>query len=79
LAADVFVYLPDWGHDTITNFGASGSGHDVIRIDDSVFSDWASLLTASSQSGNDTIITADADNTITLQNILLSSLQSEDF
>ncbi|MBY5403439.1 M10 family metallopeptidase [Rhizobium leguminosarum] len=76
---DVFVYSPDWGHDTITNFKASGTAHDVIRIDDSVFSDWASLLAASSQSGNDTIITADADNTIILQNVMVSDLQSEGF
>ncbi|NKJ83913.1 M10 family metallopeptidase [Rhizobium leguminosarum] len=78
-AADFFIYSPNWGHDTITNFVATGTAHDTIRIDHSVFADWASLLAASSQSGNDTIITADADNTITLQSILVSSLQSEDF
>ncbi|MFS8144428.1 calcium-binding protein, partial [Rhizobium sp. BR 249] len=78
-AADVFIYLPNWGHDTITNFVATGSAHDMIRIDHSIFADWASLLAASGQSGDDTIVTADADNTITLKNVLLSSLHSGDF
>ncbi|CAN7610806.1 M10 family metallopeptidase C-terminal domain-containing protein [Neorhizobium sp. LjRoot104] len=79
VAADFFVYLPNWGHDTITNFVATGTAHDTIRIDDSVFADWASLLAASNQSGGDTLIMADANNTITLQNVLLSSLHSGDF
>jgi serralysin len=78
-AADFFVYSPNWGHDTITNFVATGTAHDTIRIDDSVFADWASLLAASSQSGGDTIVTADANNTITLKNVTVSSLQSMDF
>ncbi|MBB6225527.1 serralysin, partial [Rhizobium leguminosarum] len=78
-AADFFVYSPNWGHDTITNFVAAGMTHDTIKIDVSVFADWAALLAASNDSGSDTIITADADNTITLKNVAVSSLQSSDF
>ncbi|MGO7587560.1 calcium-binding protein, partial [Rhizobium leguminosarum] len=78
-ATDVFIYSPHWGHDTITNFVATGSASDVISIDDSIFADWESLFAATEQSGNDTIITADADNTITLTNVALSSLHSWDF
>ncbi|MBY5790046.1 hypothetical protein HFN56_07655 [Rhizobium leguminosarum] len=78
-AADFFVFSPNWGHDTITNFVATGTAHDTIRIDHGVFADWASLLAASTQSGSDTIVTADANNTITLQNVIVSSLQSGDF
>ncbi|WP_246723279.1 beta strand repeat-containing protein, partial [Rhizobium etli] len=77
--ADVFVYLANWGHDTITNFVAAGSAHDTISIDHGIFADWESLFAASEQSGNDTIITADSDNSITLRNVALSSLQSWDF
>jgi serralysin len=77
--ADFFVYLANWGHDTITNFVATGTAHDTIRIDQNVFADWASLLAASHQSGSDTIVTADADNSITLQNVAISSLHSTDF
>ncbi|RSB96643.1 RTX toxin [Rhizobium sophoriradicis] len=78
-AADVFIYLANWGHDTITNFLAAGSAHDTISIDHGIFADWESLFAASEQSGNDTIITADSDNSITLKNVALSSLQSWDF
>jgi Ca2+-binding RTX toxin-like protein len=78
-AADTFVYLPNWGHDTITNFVATGTAHDTIRIDQTIFADWATLLAASSQSGADALITADSNNSITLQNVLVSSLQSSDF
>ncbi|EJZ16800.1 rhizobiocin/RTX toxin and hemolysin-type calcium binding protein, partial [Rhizobium sp. Pop5] len=78
-AADFFVYLPNWGHDIIIDFMATGAAHDTIRIDHSIFADWASLLAASSQSGSDTIVTADIDNTITLKNVAVSSLQSGDF
>jgi Ca2+-binding RTX toxin-like protein len=78
-AADFFVFTPNWGHDTITNFVATGTARDTIRIDSAVFADWASLLAASSQAGTDTIITADVENTITLKNVALSSLQSTNF
>ncbi len=79
IAADFFVYEPNWGHDTIMNFEVAGGAHDTIRIDHTIFADWASLLAVSTLSGNDTIITADADNTITLKNVAVSSLQSADF
>ncbi|TBC97610.1 M10 family metallopeptidase C-terminal domain-containing protein [Rhizobium ruizarguesonis] len=78
-AADVFVYSPNWGHDTITNFVATGSAHDAISIDHSIFADWETLFAAIEQFGSDTIITADSDNTITLTNVAVSSLQSWDF
>ncbi|MDE8762178.1 calcium-binding protein, partial [Rhizobium sp. CBK13] len=78
-AADLFAYSANWGHDTITNFVATGSAHDTISIDHGIFADWESLFAATEQSGNDTIITADSDNTITLRNVALSSLQSWDF
>ncbi|MBY5578872.1 RTX toxin, partial [Rhizobium leguminosarum] len=78
-AADVFVYLLNWGHDMITNFVATGAAHDTIRIDHNIFADWESLFAASSQYGNDTIVTADIDNTIVLRNVALTSLDSGDF
>ncbi|MBX5177624.1 rhizobiocin [Rhizobium lentis] len=78
-AADLFIYSSNWGHDTITNFVATGSAHDAISIDHNIFADWESLFAATEQSGSDTIITADSENTITLRNVALSSLQSWDF
>ncbi|MDR9808724.1 calcium-binding protein, partial [Rhizobium hidalgonense] len=78
-AADFFVFALNWGHDTITNFVATGAAHDTIRIDHSIFADWETLFAASSQYGNDTIVTADIDNTIVLRNVALTSLASGDF
>ncbi|MCQ1769209.1 hypothetical protein NOJ28_27165 [Neorhizobium galegae] len=78
-ASDIFVYTAGFGHDTITNFVAAGTAHDVIEVDHAVFLDWAALLAASSQSGADTIIRADADNSITLKNVAVNTLQSNDF
>nr|WP_245312364.1 calcium-binding protein [Rhizobium sp. R693] len=79
VAADFFVYAPNWGHDTIEDFVTTGAAHDTIKIDQTIFSDWASLLAASNLSGSNTIITADANNTIILKNVAVSSLQSADF
>ncbi|MEH7866668.1 calcium-binding protein [Rhizobium laguerreae] len=78
-AADIFVFSLNWGHDTITNFVATGTAFDTIRIDHNIFADWESLFAASSQYGNDTIVTADIDNTIVLRNVALASLDSGDF
>ncbi|MBY5622713.1 RTX toxin, partial [Rhizobium leguminosarum] len=78
-AADLFVYLPNCGHDTIIDFLATGTAHDTIRIDHNIFADWESLFAASSQYGNDTVVTADIDNTIVLRNVALTSLDSGDF
>ncbi|TAY69456.1 calcium-binding protein, partial [Rhizobium leguminosarum] len=78
-AADIFVFALNWGHDTITNFVTTGAAHDTIRIDHSIFADWESLFAASSQYGNDTVVTADIDNTIVLRNVALTSLDSGDF
>ncbi|MGO8396668.1 hypothetical protein ACC760_39945, partial [Rhizobium ruizarguesonis] len=55
--------------DTITNFVATGSAHDSISIDHSIFADWETLFAAIEHFGSDTIITADSDNTITLTNV----------
>ncbi|WP_206513403.1 beta strand repeat-containing protein [Rhizobium phaseoli] len=74
-AADTFVYDANGGIDTIVGFVASGSAHDVLAVDSSVFADWAHLLAASTQSGSDVIITADADDKIILKNVTVASLQ----
>ncbi|AGS25817.1 beta strand repeat-containing protein [Rhizobium etli] len=73
-AADTFVYGANGGIDTIVGFVASGTAHDVLAVDSSVFADWA-LLAASTQSGSDVIITADADDKIILKNVTVASLQ----
>lgn len=78
-SSDHFVFTPSFGNDTITGYQASGTGADQINIDHSVFADWATLLSHTAQAGADTIITADANDTITLKNTTVASLQQGNF
>ncbi|UVK54897.1 DUF4214 domain-containing protein [Mesorhizobium sp. AR02] len=81
--ADTFIFEPNFGHSTVSNFFAQGNvpsgggSFDQIDVNHAVFADWAHLLAASTQSGSDVIITADANDTITLKNTTLASLQRD--
>jgi len=44
-----------------------------------MFADFAAVQNAMQQVGDDTVITLDADNAITLQNVNAASLQASDF
>ena len=68
-------YGGDFGHDTITDFSVG----DVLEFKSDIFSDSASVLAAAAQVGADTVITYNANNTITLENVALSSLGADDF
>jgi RTX calcium-binding nonapeptide repeat (4 copies) len=72
---DLFVFDAGFGHDTITGFQTV----DRIQFDSDLFANFSSVLAASQQVGADTVITLDADNAITLQNVQLNSLQANDF
>lgn len=74
-AADTFVYMANNGIDTIVGFTASGNTHDTLEVDSKLFADWAHLLAASTQSGSNVIITADANDQIILKNLTVSNLQ----
>lgn len=67
------------GHDTITGFDANddSTGHDVLKFSTSVFANAQQVLAAATIVGNDSIITIDAENTITLKDV--SSLSAGDF
>ena len=78
-AVDVFVYTPGFGQDTITNFAAIGNTQDIIQMDKSIFAGWAAILMGTSQSGADTIIRADPDNSMTLKNVSASTFPASDF
>ncbi|BBF94060.1 hypothetical protein BLTE_27450 [Blastochloris tepida] len=68
---DTFVFAAGFGADRITDFTV---GDDVIRFDSDLFADFDAVLAAASQVGADTVITLDADNTLTLANVETSSL-----
>jgi VCBS repeat-containing protein len=75
---DTFVFHSGFGADIINSFTASGTSHDIIQIDKTLFADWAHLLGATTQVGTDLKITYDASNTITLKNVALANFTSAD-
>jgi serralysin len=71
---DLFVFNAGFGMDTITDFEAD----DLIQFEDGLFQDPQSVLMASQQVGEDTVITV-GTNTVTLLGVQASSLQEDDF
>ncbi|KRE09629.1 hypothetical protein ASE63_03575, partial [Bosea sp. Root381] len=65
--------------DTVTDFRTTGSSSDVLEFDTDVFADFAAAMEAAAQVGNDTVFTVDADTTLTLKGIQLTSLAQDDF
>jgi Ca2+-binding RTX toxin-like protein len=77
--SDSFIFASGFGKDTITDFVAGAGSVDVIEFDDAVFANLSSVLAAASQVGADTLISYDANNTITLKNVAMSNLHADDF
>jgi hypothetical protein len=77
--ADTFVFAPNFGNDVIKDFGTSGRSHDTIQISKSVFDSFAAVLSHAQQVGQDVVISTDANDSLTLKNVKLSSLNSQDF
>ena len=73
--ADTFVFGAGFGHDVITDF----THDDRIEFNDGVFQNAQQVLAASQQVGDNTVITVDADNSVTLQGLALQSLHAKDF
>jgi Ca2+-binding RTX toxin-like protein len=74
---DTFVFGSNFDKDVITDFKPNT---DVIQFDHTLFANFADVQahTASNGHGN-TVITHDANNAITLQDVTLSSLHASDF
>jgi serralysin len=73
--ADLFVFNAGFGMDTITDL----KNQDQIQFADGLFEDRRSVLEASEQVGDDVVIRLDANNTITLLDVTLNTLQASDF
>jgi serralysin len=71
---DLFVFNAGFGDDNITDF----KNNDHIQFEDGLFQDAQSVLMASQQVGEDTVITV-GTNTVTLLGVQSSSLQADDF
>ncbi|MCA6119976.1 hypothetical protein J6524_34710 [Bradyrhizobium sp. WSM 1738] len=77
--ADTFVFAPNFGKDVVKGFDAYGRSHDVVQFSKNVFDSFASVLAHAAQVGQDVVISAGADNSVTLKNTKLSALDKYDF
>ncbi|MGH6709116.1 MAG: calcium-binding protein [Bradyrhizobium sp.] len=81
LGNDTFVFARangavDFGNDTITDFAA---GQDHLRIDHTIFGNFADVQQHMQQVGDDVVITYDANDSITLHNVQIANLHANDF
>jgi hypothetical protein len=78
--ADNFVFSNAlFGKDTITDFAATGAGHDVLQFDHSIFATNAVALAHATQVGNNVVVAYDAADTVTLTGVNLHQLSANDF
>jgi Ca2+-binding RTX toxin-like protein len=76
--ADTFIFQPGVGTAVVTDF--SSAQGDVIDLDNfGTFSSLSDVLAAAAQVNNDTVITLGSGESVTLQNVQLSSLTAADF
>jgi len=76
---DVFVFAADFGKDLISDFKTTGTSSDVLEFSHDVFADATAALAAAHQDGSDVVFTIDADTTLTLRNVQLTSLHDFHF
>ena len=73
------MFHAGFGLDSITDFAAGAGVGDVIQVDTSLFADFADIMSNAQQVGANTVITLDAANAITLNNVALANLNANDF
>lgn len=76
---DSFVFAAGFGRDMISDFGLSGSTSDIVEFGADIFADFGAVIAAAEQVGRDVVIVLDQDNTLTLSNVALASLNADDF
>nr|WP_281408644.1 calcium-binding protein [Rhizobium sp. SEMIA 4085] len=74
---DTFVFLANFGKDILEDFVAASD--DLISFATDIFDDFSSMFSSASQVGTDTVIAYNIDNIVTLKDVSLSSLTSDDF
>ncbi|MDQ2081670.1 glycerophosphodiester phosphodiesterase family protein [Xanthobacteraceae bacterium Astr-EGSB] len=76
---DVFVFAAGFGKDTIKDFALTGSSSDMIEFSTDLFADFSEVMSHATQSGSDVLLAIDADTTLTLANVKLAALATDDF
>ena len=76
---DTFVFNAGFGKDSISDFvGGSGSGHDIIDLDHTLFMNFNAVQAGISQLGANVVITSGV-NAITLVGVSLANVVATDF
>jgi Ca2+-binding RTX toxin-like protein len=70
---DIFLFRPDFGANTITDFDFH---NDAIQLDKSIFSSVADLLSHTTDTVNGAVINDTHGDTITLTNVTHAQLQA---
>jgi Ca2+-binding RTX toxin-like protein len=79
LGADTFWFEASFGHDVVSDFVATGAGHDMINFSTALFANYAAVQSHMAQVGADVVITYDGSNALSLKGVTLASLSSADF
>jgi serralysin len=78
-ASDLFKFGHGFGDVAINDFVTTGVAHDIILLAGDGFSSFSSLQSAISQNGENTVITINVSDTITLENTKSTALTGSDF
>jgi glucose/arabinose dehydrogenase len=76
---DRFIYRAGDGADTIFGFAAGAGSEDRIRVTVPGINTFADVMARATQVGSDTLIDFGGGDSITLRNVLRSSLNADDF
>jgi Ca2+-binding RTX toxin-like protein len=76
---DTFIFAPNFGNDVIADFHSNSAEQDIIQFDHTVFADFSAVQAHMAQDGSDVVITADANDTITVKNTSIANLSANDF
>jgi Ca2+-binding RTX toxin-like protein len=73
---NTFVFDPQFGKDDIVEFDTN---KDVVQFNHALFANYAAVIGSAHRVGHDTVITHDTSNTVTLENVAISSLHASNF
>jgi hypothetical protein len=77
--SDKFDFSGSFGHNTILDFAATGTSHDILHFASDDFANYAAVQAHMAQVGSNVVITLDAGDTIVLQTMILAHLTTHDF
>ncbi len=76
---DTFVFGPDFGRATVTDFTTGPGAQDVIALDNLDVATFGALQALMADTGADTVITFASGGVLTLHSVDLASLSQDDF